>query len=182
MNVIEQLAFPEQTFSLEEDRTQCGERFRAFVERQTRFVFQVAYSILRNVADSDDLVQETFLKLYRTGKWRSIDNERAFLARTAWRLAVDRLSGIHTAMPDTEIACPSENPEQAAIAADWTKIVHRLMDGLPEELRQPLALSSVGDLTTLEIAAILGIPHGTVRSRISRARQILKQKLKAYGH
>ena len=51
------------------------------------------------------------------------------------------------------------------------------MDALPEELRQPLALSTVQELNSREIAAILDIPEGTVRTRLMRARQLLKQKL-----
>jgi RNA polymerase sigma-70 factor (ECF subfamily) len=59
--------------------------------------------------------------------------------------------------------------------------VHRLIDALPEELRQPLALSTVEELTSPEVARILGIPEGTVRTRLMRAREILKQKLIAAG-
>jgi RNA polymerase sigma-70 factor (ECF subfamily) len=54
------------------------------------------------------------------------------------------------------------------------------MDALPEELRQPLALSGIDELSSAEIAAAMGIPEGTVRTRIMRARQILKEKLASY--
>jgi len=63
------------------------------------------------------------------------------------------------------------------ISADWNAIVHRLVDALPEELRQPLALSTVQELKSREIADVMGIAEGTVRTRLMRARQILKQKL-----
>ena len=72
-----------------------------------------------------------------------------------------------------------ENPEQSAIAADRHATVHRLIDALPEELRQPLALSTVDEMSSAEIAKILGIAEGTVRTRLMRARQLLKQKLQA---
>src|SRR4051812_20814528 len=67
------------------------ERFRDLVERQSRFVFRIAYAMLRNVQDAEDVVQEVFLKLFRGGAWEEMRDERAFLARTAWRMAVDRL-------------------------------------------------------------------------------------------
>jgi RNA polymerase sigma-70 factor (ECF subfamily) len=51
------------------------------------------------------------------------------------------------------------------------------VDALPEELRQPLALSTVDELNSREISEILGVPEGTVRTRLMRARQILRQKL-----
>lgn len=63
--------------------------FSALVERQSRFVFRVAYSVLLNSYDAEDTVQETFLKLYRNGGWKQGNDERAFLARVAWRTAVD---------------------------------------------------------------------------------------------
>jgi RNA polymerase sigma-70 factor (ECF subfamily) len=80
---------------------------------------------------------------------------------------------------DPDIPAGGENPEQAVITADWNATVHRLMDALPEELRQPLALSAVEELQSGEIAAVMGIPEGTVRTRLMRAREMLKQKLGA---
>jgi RNA polymerase sigma-70 factor (ECF subfamily) len=151
--------------------------FASLVHRQSRFVFRIAYSILRDVQDSDDVVQDTFLKIYRTRAWEGIQDERGFLARVAWRIAVDRRPKIRIETPDVELQSHGENPEQAAIAANRNAIVHRLIDALPEELRQPLALSTVEDLRSHEIAAIMGIPEGTVRSRLNRARELLKQKL-----
>ena len=74
-------------------------KFEALVKRQLRFVFRVAYAILRNSHDAEDAVQEMFLKLYRNGAWKDIEDERAFLARAAWRMAIDRL--------------PRAQPEQA---------------------------------------------------------------------
>jgi RNA polymerase sigma-70 factor (ECF subfamily) len=63
------------------------------------------------------------------------------------------------------------------MSADWNAAVHRLVDALPPDLRQPLALSTVEELSSREIAQVMGIAEGTVRTRIMRARQILKQKL-----
>ena len=156
--------------------------FAGLVERQSRFVFRVAYALLRNSHDAEDAVQETFLKLYRGGTWEAIENERAFLARVAWRIAVDKLkSGRRvTTLLDGELAMHGgESPEDAAVSADWSAAVHRLVDALPEELRQPLALSTVEEMNSREIAEAMGIAEGTVRTRLMRARQILKQKLAA---
>lgn len=160
-------------------------RFEDLVARQTRFVFRVAYAIVRNASDSEDVVQETFLKIYRASAWDRMTDERAFLAKTAWRIAVD-----HRARSRQRAPAPMENdvepardvsPEQSAIAADRSAMVHRLIDALPEDLRQPLALSTVDELNSSEIAKILGLPDGTVRTRLMRARQILRQKLQAGG-
>jgi RNA polymerase sigma-70 factor (ECF subfamily) len=155
--------------------------FDDLVVRQSRFVFRVAYAILRNPDDSEDVVQETFLKLYRNGAWARIEDERAFLARAAWRIAVDR----RASRARGEVTCPpgfnEVTPETTAMESQRNSAVHRLIDALPDELRVPLALSTVDEMTSTEIAAVMGIPEGTVRTRLLRARQVLKQKLAAGG-
>jgi RNA polymerase sigma-70 factor (ECF subfamily) len=155
-------------------------RFTDLLERQSRFVFKVAWAIVRNAQDAEDIVQETFLKVYRNNAWERMEDERAFLARTAWRLAVDRMRKRRRTTTVCALPAPSATPEQALIAANWTAAVHRLVDALPEELRQPLALSGIDEMTSPEIAAAMGIPEGALRTRIMRARQILKDKLATY--
>ncbi len=63
--------------------------------------------------------------------------------------------------------------EQSAEAA-----VHRMIDTLPAKLRQPLVLSSIGEMRSAEVAAILGLPEGTVRRRVMEARALLREKLR----
>jgi RNA polymerase sigma-70 factor (ECF subfamily) len=92
-------------------------------------------------------------------------------------MAVERLPKRRQEPPDPEAASPDASPEAAAIAADRVAAVQRLVDALPEELRQPLALSTVEELSSREIAGLMGLPEGTVRTRLMRARQILKEKL-----
>jgi RNA polymerase sigma-70 factor (ECF subfamily) len=177
--ISQQLAFPEQWVA--DDAAGKEAEFAELVNRHSRFVFQVAYAILRNAHDCEDAVQETFLRVYRAQSWREWENERAFLARVAWRVAVDRLPRRRHEGVRSEMAANGANPEESAIAADRHAEVHRLIDALPEELRQPLALSTVQELNSREIAGIMGIAEGTVRTRLMRAREILKQKLAAKG-
>src|SRR5260370_40578141 len=66
--------------------------FAALVERQARVLYRVAYSGVRNAQDAEDVVQEVFLKLYRTGAWKGIQEERAYLARGGWGDGGERLS------------------------------------------------------------------------------------------
>jgi RNA polymerase sigma-70 factor (ECF subfamily) len=158
----------------------CEDRFAALVSRQSRFVFRVAYSVLRNIQDSEDVVQETFLRLYRSRAWESMDDEKAFIARVAWRIAIDRTRKASSPASGRDIPSGAETPEQEVIAADWKAAFHRLIDALPEELRQPLALSTVEELNSQQIGDVMGIPEGTVRSRLTRARQVLRQKAAAF--
>jgi RNA polymerase sigma-70 factor (ECF subfamily) len=159
-----------------------NDAFESLVRRQSGFIFRVAYAMLRNSHDAEDVVQETFLSLYRSGAWRKMKEERAFLARATFRQAIDRLRANPRQAGEEpngllELASQDEDPEQTLLHADNHAAIHRLVDALPEELRQPLALSTVQQLNSREIAVILDIPEGTVRTRLMRARQLLKQKL-----
>jgi RNA polymerase sigma-70 factor (ECF subfamily) len=155
--------------------------FTALVRRQSRFVFRVAYAVLLNSYDAEDAVQETFLKLYRNGGWQNLENERAFLARVAWRIAVDRRPRQmqQSSAEVAETATPDPGPERTLILADEQARIHRMIDALPEELRVPLVLSANDELNSREIAKVLGVPEGTVRTRLQRARLLLRQKLGA---
>jgi RNA polymerase sigma-70 factor (ECF subfamily) len=159
--------------------------FTALVRRQSRFVFRVAYAVLLNAHDAEDTVQEIFLKLYRNGGWRDARNEQAFLARVTWRAAVDRRRSEKPAEPIAEPGSAlhpvshQPGPEQALLGANQHAMIHALIDALPEDLRVPLVLSTHEELSSREIGAILRIPEGTVRTRLQRARQILRHRLES---
>jgi RNA polymerase sigma-70 factor, ECF subfamily len=164
--------------------------FTELVQRQWRFVFRVAYAVLLNTYDAEDAAQETFLKLYRNSGWRNLENERAFLARVAWRMAVDRrhrtqqpnanvLRTSETSARTADPPSPDIGPEQTLILTDQNNLIHSLIDALPEDLRVPLVLSANDELNSREIGRVLNIPEGTVRTRLQRARQLLRQKLEA---
>jgi RNA polymerase sigma-70 factor, ECF subfamily len=154
-------------------------RFTDLVKRHSLFVYRVAFSVLRNASDAEEVVQDTFLRIYRADATDRMQNQRAFLARTAWRIAIDRRPANLTILPSDNIATRLPSPEDAAIGEDWNAAIHRLIDALPDHLRLPLVLSTVEELTSPEIAQVMGIAEGTVRTRLMRARQILREKLEA---
>jgi len=165
--------------------TDADAEFTALVQRQSRFVFRVAYSVLLNSYDAEDAVQETFLKLYRNFGWKDAENERAYLARVAWRVAVDqkRRSASSAVAGSTDPATLDRlesshpRPDESLSEASQRALVHVLIDSLSEELRVPLILSTFEEFNSREIGQILGVPEGTVRTRLQLARQILRQKL-----
>ena len=165
-----------------DDLLEREREFAAIVDRQAQFMFRVAYSLLRNAHDAEDAVQEAFLKLYRGEAWRRMEDERAFLARTVWRLALDRArktGGQMQDIADMELAGRERSPEGRAADEDEHALLRQLIDALPEDLRRPLLLSAVEEMTSREIAAAMAIPEGTVRTRLLRARAELKKRFQA---
>jgi RNA polymerase sigma-70 factor (ECF subfamily) len=158
------------------------ERFEEMVARQARFMFQVAFGLLRNRQDAEDAVQEAFLKLYRGEAWLRMENEKGFLARTVWRVALDHLPRAverRTDVAEMHLAASGGSPEQSVVDEDERAVLRRLIDGLPEDLRRPLVLSSVEEMTSREVAEAMGIPEGTVRTRVMRARTELRRRFVA---
>ena len=111
-----------------------------------------------------------------------MENEKAFLARVVWRVALDRAPKSADRMDDVagmELPAGGQSPESGAAAEDERVLLRRLIDGLPDELRQPLLLSAVEEMTSREVATVMGIPEGTVRTRLMRARAELKKRFAA---
>jgi RNA polymerase sigma-70 factor (ECF subfamily) len=159
--------------------------FAELADRQGRFMFRVAYGLLRSPQDAEDTVQEVLLKLYRGDAWRAMDDEKAFLARTVWRTALDHIARrpkVSEPMDDVgevELAARGDSPEQSMADQRERALLRRLIDSLPEELRQPLVLSAIEEMTSREVAIAMGIPEGTVRTRLMRARTELKRRFEA---
>jgi RNA polymerase sigma-70 factor (ECF subfamily) len=155
------------------------EEFAQMAARQAGFMYRVAYSLLRNTHDADDAVQDCLLKLHRIGGWENLLDERAFLARAVWRCALARLPRAQLRMVDVEDAelySSARSPEEHMIASSNEERLHKLIDGLPLTLREPLLLSGFQELTSAQISGVLSIPEGTVRTRIKRAREELKRR------
>ena len=178
----------EELAAMDEQRTrEAGdEAFVALANRHARFLYRVAFGLLRTAEDAEDAVQETLLKLYRTGGWRAMEDERAFLARSVWRVGLARLATAGAKamkhaedVTEMEIHAGGPNPEESALGSADRALMRRMVDALPEELRQPLVLSAMEEMRSYEVAAILGIPEGTVRTRVMRAKAELRRRFLA---
>ena len=168
------------------DRSAHDAAFAALANRHARFLYRVAYGLLRNAEDAEDAVQETLLKLYRNDGWLAMEDEKAFLARAVWRAGLDRLSTAGAKamkyaedVSEMEIASPASSPEESAAGAQARSVMKALIAGLPEVLRQPLVLSAVEGMRSHEVAVVLGIPEGTVRTRVIRAKAELRRRFLA---
>lgn len=165
------------------------EVLEGLVHEHSRLVYRIAYAVLRRHHDAEDATQETFLRVLRySSKLATVENAKTWLARIAWHVAVDRhkLQGskreIALEDPEKPIAevAANETPADATLhGAQVNAALERMITALPEKLRQPLILSTLEEMSPREVAATLGINEAAVRSRVFRARQILKEKLTA---
>lgn len=157
------------------------------VRQYSRLVYRIAYAALRSHHDAEDATQETFLRVLRYGhKLAAVQDPKTWLARIAWRVAVDlskqrgRKREIPLEDPDQPCAeLPSRDApaDEAMHGAEVDALLERFIGLLPEKLREPLILSALQEMSPPEVAATLGIKETAVRSRVFRARQILREKL-----
>ena len=160
----------------------AAEQVEAVVRQHARFVYQVAYAVLRHQQDAEDAAQETFIRVWKHARELSgVLNQRAWLARIAWRVAVDRRRKFFAPASDEDLLdLPASSPDSEAsvIRSQQQALLEKLIAGLSRELRDTLILSTVEEMTSVEIAELLGIPESTVRVRLLRARQMLREKLR----
>lgn len=164
-----------------------NDALETLVREHSRLVYRIAYAVLRSHHDAEDATQETFLRVLRySAKLADVEEPKTWLARIAWRVAVDRSKRRRRTRevaledpekPIAEVASPDAPADQTVHGAELGAAVERLIAALPTKLREPLILSAIEEMSPREIAATLGINEAAVRSRVFRARQILREKL-----
>jgi len=158
------------------------------VAEHSQMVFRIAYSILRNHHDAEDAAQECFLRVWKhKDRLHEISNAKTWLARIAWTTALDKRRAGRKMVSLNDGECGTELMESLSDgtpAADEQlakrqnqQLLQRLIAGLPDDLAQTLELSTVQELNSAEIAEVMKIPEGSVRTRLFRARKQLKEKL-----
>jgi RNA polymerase sigma-70 factor (ECF subfamily) len=168
---------------VERARRGDGAAFGALVRDNQELAFRTAYLITRNAADAEDAAQEGFVKAYRAlhrfrpgaplRPWllQIVANEARNRRRSAARR--DSLALRAAAQAPSGDAAPS--PEGQAVAADERRRLLELVEALPEDQRLVVALRTFLDLSEVETAAVLGVRPGTVKSRLSRALERLRE-------
>jgi RNA polymerase sigma-70 factor (ECF subfamily) len=155
--------------------------FERLMRESYRLVYQIAYSVLGNAADAEEVTQDTFLTAYeRIGSLRDPEKFRPWVARAGWRLALNRRRGASRAMGREGAWMAdrpaSEDPEAQAAEREFEARLRAQVDLLPEKLRAVVLLIGVEEMDVRTVAGILKIPEGTVRSRLHLARrQLLRE-------
>jgi RNA polymerase sigma-70 factor (ECF subfamily) len=148
--------------------------------------YRVALGVLRNTAEAEDVAQEAMLRAYRNfHRLRDRERFRAWLVRTAWRLALDRIRAAgrrerrETAAMSADVRNQrGTSAEDVAAAREFERHVAQAMDELPERFRLVMVLAAIEGYNTREVANLTGLPEGTVKSRLFLARKKLAESLK----
>jgi RNA polymerase sigma-70 factor (ECF subfamily) len=157
--------------------------FNRLVTDHGPILYRMAYRMVGDRHEAEDLVQDTYRSAWKSRRsFVSGRGERAWLVAILRRRVVDqwrRQRPPSTLSPEgcLEVLTEPEDP----LRDQYTDEMQRALSQLPDELRESLLLVVVGELTHQEAADLLGVPLGTVLSRVSRGRNRLRQYLLAAG-
>jgi RNA polymerase sigma-70 factor (ECF subfamily) len=157
--------------------------FEQLVLRHQRYVFNLAYRVLGDYTEAEDMTQEAFVRV-----WRGLSGFRGQARFTTWlyrivhNLCLNRLPGLQRELLQTEpleevLADPGLSPADLFAVREQMAFLHAQMDRLPEKYRLVLTLRYLQHLSYDEIAAALEMPMGTVKTHIHRARRLLRERL-----
>ncbi|ANS75957.1 RNA polymerase subunit sigma-24 [Paenibacillus yonginensis] len=166
--------------------------FAELVELYKDKVFHLAYRMLNNRHESEDIVQETFLRVYKN--WDKYDENQKFstwMYRIATNLCIDRLRkrkpnfSLDAELNDQDGTAdgysliPGDNrtPESEFLISETQQIIHQAIAGLPAKYKTIMILRYLQELSLQEIGDILDMPVTTVKTRVHRGREFLRKRL-----
>ncbi len=164
--------------------------FEARLADSSRLAFRIAFSVLKQREDAEDVAQEAFAKAYRSfNQLRDRTRFRAWLVRMTWRMSLDRQrsnrrravrelpggsgddslaeAGLQTRLDTSDLVAARERAEHL-----WSAI-----EALPDKLRLVIVLAGIEGHDMHEVSVLLDVPEGTVKSRLFLARKQLKERL-----
>jgi len=169
-----------------------GAAFEAIMRRHNQLMFRTARAIMRNDTDAEDVIQESYLRAWRSlATFRSESKLSTWLVRITVNEALGRLRRTSAQVipleatmisPKPEIAAaltdePERGPEQALQRSQIRSLMEARIDKLPEAYRAVFMLRAVEDMSVKEVAQALDLPEATVRTRFFRARSLLRESL-----
>lgn len=178
-------------------RARAGESaaFDGIVRLYQSAVYRAALAALGSPADAEEATQDAFVAAFRRiDGFRGDASFKTWLLTIAWRKALSRRRAVQIwrrriavraeDLPDVveTVAAPGPGPEAIAATAEMRRQTQVLIDALPHKLRDTLLLAASGEYAYDEIAAMVSAPVGTVKWRVSEARRIVREKLRALGY
>jgi len=177
------------------ERAKSGDQlaFREIMERHNRRLHRVARAVMKDDTEAEDVVQETYLRaFFNLSKFRGESSLTTWLTRIALNEALGRkrkqratvtLENVETAQKMSAQIIPfpamdtEADPERSAARREIRKLLERVMDALPEPFRLVFVMRDVEEMSIEETASHLGIRPKTVKTRLHRARRLLRQSL-----
>jgi RNA polymerase sigma-70 factor (ECF subfamily) len=171
--------------------------FEPLMRRYNRRLFRVAHSMLRDAAESEDALQDAYLAAFRSAdRFRGESSLSTWLTRIVVNECMTRLRRsarrdnivpiVGTAaqtqdegesMPEKESAPDHGTPDREMLRTEMRALLERRIEALPREFRVVFVMRAVEELSVEETAQCLGIPEATVRSRLFRARSLLRESI-----
>src|ERR1700726_2322827 len=185
--LIQPIRAAEEEWTQEAAHAARRREFEARLAEGGPLAYRVARGVLRNDADAEDVAQEALLRAYRRfDRLRDPLRFGGWLVRIVFRLALDRArSAKRRELRETEWAQPARraappNAEELAASSEFQAHFDRALEALPEKLRLVLLLAAMEGHALDEVAAMLRLPLGTVKSRLFVGRRKLAEKLQCY--
>lgn len=168
--------------------------YQALLKRHQKQIFEVVNRLVRNREEARDLVQETFMKAFGSlATYREEYRFSTWLNRIAANCSIDhirkkKIEALSLDQPvlteDSQVTLEvpdwSTNPEAEWVEKQTSLTIQEAIDSLPRDYKEVIVFRHKEEKSYQEIAAILGIPVGTVKARIFRGRELLKKKLKLW--
>jgi len=168
---------------------------RMLIRRHDKYLYRVIRSVLTD-NEAEDVIQETFMRAFRRlGDFRGDASLRTWLTRIALNEAVRRRRRQRSTVDLIELharedrdprrtssspwLAPNSDPERSAAQSQMHQILERAIDGLPAPFRTVLILRDVEEVSVQQTGSLLGIRPETVKTRLHRARRLLREKLGA---
>lgn len=165
------------------------EELETCIKTYGRDIYSFCCQLTHSRQEADDLYQDTFLKLTELRERVDIySNPKSYILavavnlwknrrrKSAWR---QRIAGIEVSMDDQtwDLASTEATMEEQAVAREQERLVRHAVAALPDKYRMPILLFYMEELKLSEISSVLGIPEGTVKSRLHKAKKMLEKEL-----
>jgi RNA polymerase sigma-70 factor (ECF subfamily) len=169
------------------DREAFGELVQLYKDK----IYHLAYRMLGNRQEAEDAVQETFLRVYMNlGRYDETQKFSTWIFRIGTNLCIDRLRkkkpsySLDSELPEGEggdwyAMLPSEetSPEDRFVLSETQRHIRKLIESMPEKYKSVVVLRYLHDLSLQEIGEVLDLPVTTVKTRVHRGREFLRQQL-----
>ncbi len=163
-------------------KTDLDAEFEERLSDSGTLAFRVAYGVLHHREDAEDVAQEALARAYQSfGRLRDRERFRSWLVRICWRLALDHQRAATRRArreQETPFSADPTDVESVACENEFRDRLWKAIEALPEKLRQVVLLAGILGHDLREVSELLGVPHGTVRSRMHTARKRLAEALR----